>query len=189
MRFVYLVPVGAVEETTMAVAASAIEAAFGLPTRRMDPLPVPEYAYDGVRMQYSSSLILKELAQRAPADTVKVLAVTNEDLFIPMLKFVFGQAQLDGLTCIVSTARLKQEYYGMPPDEELLNVRVWKEVLHELGHSFGLVHCPDPQCAMVLSTGLEQLDVKDATLCKSCSILLHERVEHIRTGMFSGRTT
>jgi archaemetzincin len=71
-------------------------------------------------------------------------------------------------------ARLRTEYYGLPPDEELLSVRARKEALHEVGHLFGLVHCPDASCAMALSTGIRQLDRKQPSLCAGCAALAGE---------------
>ena len=77
----------------------------------------------------------------------RVLGVTDVDLAIPMLSFLFGQAQFDGPVAVVSLCRLHQEFYGLPRRRRLLRERTVKEVLHELGHTFGLVHCAEPTCA------------------------------------------
>jgi predicted Zn-dependent protease len=53
---------------------------------------------------------MKAVASRTPADAVRILGVTEGDLAIPTLKFVFGQAQLDGPVAVVSLARLRQEF-------------------------------------------------------------------------------
>ena len=74
-----------------------------------------------------------------------ILGVTDVDLAIPMLSFLFGQAQLDGRVAVVSLCRLHQEFYGLPADRGLLRERTVKEVLHELGHTFGLAHCSDSE--------------------------------------------
>jgi archaemetzincin len=91
-----------------------------------------------------------------------------------MLSFVFGHAQLGGRVAVVSLARLRQEFYGLPPDPGLLRERAAKEALHEVGHAFGLVHCVDSECAMSLSTGIEQVDAKQAAYCDTCRALLRE---------------
>jgi len=93
---------------------------------------------------------------------------------VPMLTFVFGQAQLGGRVAIVSLARLRQEFYGLPADPILVRERAVKEALHEMGHAFGLVHCVDPLCAMSLSTQVEQVDAKLPDVCPSCRTLLRE---------------
>ena len=107
---------------------------------------------DRKRGQYQSVEMMKMLAQQVPADALRILAVTEVDLTLPMLTFVFGQAQIEGRVAIVSLCRLHQEFYDLPPDEGLLRERAGKEVLHELGHTFGLTHCADMKCAMSLAT-------------------------------------
>jgi archaemetzincin len=113
--------------------------------------------------------IMKALVHAAPPDAARVLGVTECDLAIPLLTFLFGQAQIDGLVALVSLHRLRQEFYGMPPDESLLRERLAKEMLHEMGHSFGLTHCPKPSCAMSLSTHIEFVDAKRAGYCQACA--------------------
>jgi archaemetzincin len=91
-----------------------------------------------------------------------LLAVTDRDLFVPVLTFVFGQAQLGGRSAVVSLARLRQEFYGLAAQSRVLLERAAKEALHETGHMFGLVHCADRSCAMSLATNVRQIDLKQA---------------------------
>lgn len=147
--------------------ASFLARALGCEVRRGDPLPEPCTARDERRNQWTAVEFLKALQPHAPRRG-RILGVTPRDLFIPMLSFLFGQAQLDGAAAVISTARLRQEFYGLPGDEGLLLTRARKEALHELGHTFGLVHCPDPRCAMSLSTSLPQVDAKRDEYCESC---------------------
>ena len=104
-----------------------------------------------------------------PADAGKLLAVTERDLFIPVLTFVFGQAQLGGRVGVVSFARLRQEFYGLAPNREVFLERAYKEALHETGHLFGLVHCAERKCAMSLATTVRQIDLKDDAFCAACA--------------------
>jgi archaemetzincin len=103
-----------------------------------------------------------------PGDAGKLLAVTERDLFVPVLTFVFGQAQLGGRAAVVSLARLRQEFYGLEPNRECFLERAAKEALHETGHLFGLVHCADRSCAMSLATNVRQIDTKQAAFCAPC---------------------
>jgi archaemetzincin len=159
-------------------AASWIEGclatAIGVDTERLEPLSDIDYAYDPGRGQYSSTLVLHDAIARVPGNAAKLLVITERDIFIPMLSFVYGQAQLDGPVAVLSLARLRQEFYGLPPNRALFLVRVRKEALHEIGHTYGLTHCSDTGCVMSLSTNIEQLDAKGSDYCDGCATLLHE---------------
>jgi archaemetzincin len=98
--------------------------------------------------------------------------VTEIDLYIPVLTFVFGEAQLSDGGAVVSAHRLRQEFYGMPTDPELLHQRLLKEALHELGHTYGLRHCPDYNCVMSASNGVERIDLKRDEFCPACAQLM-----------------
>ncbi len=125
------------------------------------------FAQDGRRGQYYSTAILQRM-ERACDPDARVIGVTDCDLYVPVLTFVFGEAQLDGNCAMVSLARLKEEFYGLPPREDLLRERLVKEAAHELGHTFGLRHCGDWRCVMASSHAVERLDVKGSEFCRSC---------------------
>lgn len=150
------------------VLARALPRVFHVPCEFQPGFLNAETAYDAARGQYYSTEILRQLVNLAPRDR-RVLALTSLDLFVPVLTFVFGEAQLEGNCAVVSLHRLREEFYGLPRNEELLAERLVKEAVHELGHTFGLRHCPDWRCAMASSHGVELLDVKGAELCASCA--------------------
>lgn len=177
---IYLSPIGTVDKGILDALESPLWRTFGFEVRRMTPLGDPSYSFDAQRKQYSSTMILRELVRHCPADGTRLLAVTECDLFIPMLSFIYGQAQLDGKVSIVSIARLRQEFYTLPPNQVLLLARLIKEALHELGHTFGLTHCLEIGCSMSLATNIHQLDVKGIDFCDSCSILARESIDIIR---------
>jgi len=124
--------------------------------------------YDPVRRQYNGDKVLKEVDFRHDSEALKTIGLFDIDLFIPILTFIFGQAQLNGRTSIASLFRLNNERYGLPANEELLLNRFTKEVIHELGHTFGLIHCHTPTCVMRSSTYVEDIDQKEERLCGNC---------------------
>ena len=125
-------------------------------------------AFDPNRVQHNSSLILQQLIRQPPPDADKILGVLDVDLFIPILTFVFGEAQLQGIGAVVSTHRLHNRFYGLPENRELTTDRLLKEAVHELGHTFGLIHCLQPRCVMNASTYVENIDQKPAEFCSLC---------------------
>ncbi|MCK4919477.1 MAG: archaemetzincin family Zn-dependent metalloprotease [Bacteroidales bacterium] len=124
--------------------------------------------YDPIRRQYDGNGILKEIDSSSTSTLVKKIGLFRIDLFIPILTYIFGQAILNGNTGIASLYRLRNEQYGMTPDDELLFDRFTKVVIHELGHSFGLIHCHVPTCVMRSSTYVEDIDQKSQHICKKC---------------------
>ena len=131
----------------------------------------PAGAWNPSRSQYDSNRLLAELKAQYQGE---VMGATACDLFIPVLTFVFGQAQLRGRAAVISLARLRPEFHGLRPDPQLVARRALKEAVHEVGHTFGLVHCLDRRCPMALSLGLDDLDFKTATPCASCAALLRD---------------
>lgn len=163
-----LAPVGRVEREILDPLASRLLEA--LPFSSVEPAaPLdPAAAWDPERGQYSSTRLLAALRKRAPGSG-KILGVTEEDLFVPVLTFVFGEADLDGAAAVFSLRRLRPEFYGIPASEDLLAERAAKEALHEIGHTFGLTHCREAACAMRASTNAGQVDLKPAFFCAGCA--------------------
>jgi len=168
MRYLYVGATEEVEREAVAAVTGRLAAEFGGPVRSME-LGSVDFAYDAERRQYGSIPVLDMLLQRCPGDAAKLLAVTERDLFIPVLTFVFGQAQLGGRVGVLSFARLRQEFYGLAANREIFLERAYKEALHETGHLFGLVHCAEPKCAMSLATTVRQIDLKDDAFCPACA--------------------
>jgi len=126
----------------------------------------PGFAFDPVRGQYHATSLLRLLAEKA-GDT-RLVGVATVDLYVPIFTFVFGEAQLGGPAALLSTFRLRQEYYGLAADPDLLLERIAKEAMHELGHTYGLRHCHDWSCPMASTTAIDRLDLKGPRFCDAC---------------------
>lgn len=124
--------------------------------------------YDPARRQYNGNTLLQEVDRQYAAESSKTFGLFYVDLFIPILTYIFGQAFLGGRTAIASIYRLSNERYGLREFEDLLLERLTKEVIHELGHTFGLIHCHVPACVMGSSTYVEDIDQKSSSLCSKC---------------------
>ena len=155
-----------------------IQNTFGFKAKIKQLLPNVNFAFDPIRNQYHSTSILEKLSAQAPSFAVKVLAITSVDLFIPILTYVYGEAQLDGKVCIVSTYRLKE---GLPLSKIQIGFkeRIVKEALHELGHTFNLRHCKDKSCIMHYCRSIKDVDRKSGQLCRYCKILLTDKFKKL----------
>ena len=169
MKILALIPVGRVERSHLESLAQALASRLQVACWISPEEVEGEFAYNPVRGQYHSTEILRQLLRRPHGESWRVLGVTDVDLYVPILTFVFGEAQLSDTGALVSTHRLHPEFYGMPKDPELLRARLLKEALHELGHTFGLQHCSDYLCVMSSSHSVERIDLKRADFCPACA--------------------
>ena len=174
MKPIHLIPLGAPSRPgaepgldLLEYLAAALARTFRTPCQIRPETFDLSFALDAGRQQYYSTAIIQRL-ERAVDPDVRVLGVTASDLYVPVLTFVFGEAQLDGNCAVVSTARLKEEFYGLPPRPDMVRERLLKEAAHELGHTFGLRHCANWRCVMTSSHAVERLDVKGAEFCGAC---------------------
>ena len=156
------------EPSLLAPLAARLGRAFACEVTVRPPRFDPEVAFDSSRGQYHSTELLAQLLAEPGDDGARILGVASVDLFIPILTYVFGEAQLDGRAAVVSTCRLDNGHYGLPSNNRLLSERLLKESTHELGHTHGLIHCMDTTCVMHSSTYVEDIDVKSAQFCSAC---------------------
>lgn len=129
--------------------------------------------YDPARRQYNANRLLNNVDLKHAGDSFRTIGLFTVDLFIPILTFIFGQAYLKGRTGVASTYRLGNELYGMDKDDDLLLERFKKEVIHELGHTLGLVHCHAPSCVMRSVSYVEDIDQKKQSFCPDCRQAMH----------------
>jgi len=148
-----------------------LERAFGTTAVRWDSAQRPSNTFDPKRRQHASGKVLAWLLEAGPPGG-KVLGLTDQDLFIPILTYVFGEAQLGGRVAVASTARLREDIELL--GERRFTERVVKEAVHEVGHAFGLVHCHVPRCVMSRASGVRDVDEKSTELCPRCRRRLSE---------------
>ena len=168
MNRIQLLPLGVVAPDILSLLCGGLVREFGVPCEILPAEPEPSYALNLTRQQYSSTEVLAAMSTRPMPDTWRLLGVTGHDLYIPILTFVFGEAQLRGRCAVVSYHRLGQDYYGLPHNSALYHNRLLKESVHELGHTLSLSHCEDYQCVMSPSHGVEWIDLKSHRFCRGC---------------------
>jgi archaemetzincin len=133
---------------------------------------VPAKALVPERGQLEGAAVLTALPVPKPGEDEAVLGVIDEDLFVADANFIFGLAY--GNRAIISLTRLRQEFYGLSSNPDLLRERVLKEAVHELGHVFGLPHCPDRRCTMHFSNSIIDTDLKGSWYCERCRKTLED---------------
>lgn len=172
-----LISFGYFEKDLLDLIVMDITNEFFVPVRiREGHLDLSEF-YDPARNQYDGNKLLKKIDILFSLENIKTIGIFNVDLFIPILTYIYGQAFLNGRSGIVSIFRLKNERYGIKADEKIFVDRIRKEIIHELGHMFGLIHCNNPVCVMRSSTYVEEIDQKKHQLCAKCKGELNQIVK------------
>ncbi len=163
---IVLIPIGETDEATIEALRQPLAEVFGQMTRIGNRLKLPRGSWDQHRGQHLATKLLALIPLLRSGD--RALGVADVDIFAPGLNFVFGQADITGKKALISLQRLRQEFYGLPRDESLFRERALKEAVHELGHTYGLGHCPDSTCVMHFSNSLRDTDFKGWNLCTIC---------------------
>jgi archaemetzincin len=137
----------------------------------------PKDAYNATRRQYNSSIILSSISKYAiihGAD--RVLGITDYDLYVAGLNFVFGEAKCPEKAAIISLYRLRPEFYGRPSNIELFKDRAVTEAIHEVGHTLGLGHCQNSECVMYFSNSILDTDRKTPYFCERCNSMIKSKL-------------
>ena len=171
-------PVGDLSTDLIEAVAAEISRVFGFATEIVCVLDDLSFALDQNRNQHHSTMILEQLAANTPSGAVKVIAIAQVDLFIPILTHVYGEAQLGGIASIVSTFRLNEGRSGMNISQKYID-RIVKEAIHELGHTFNLRHCPEESCIMHYCRNEEDVDRKSDELCRYCKVMLEDEIKRM----------
>ena len=128
----------------------------------------PENFYYKPRNRYRADSIIKSLKNNIGKDSV-IVGLSNSDIGTTKNGIkdwgVMGLGYRPGNACVISTFRLS------PKNRR---EQFYKVVLHELGHTQGLPHCPEKMCLMRDAEGGNPLD-DEKDFCKSCKTYLIEK--------------
>jgi archaemetzincin len=173
MKAVHLLPLGGPSPDLVGALPRPLRQVFRAPVETHAFSLETERFFDAGRSQYNSTRLLMHIKSHYPPlqkePGICTLALVPFDLFIPILTYVFGEAEVGGNVAVVSYHRLAPERYGLPHDNPLLLARLVKEVVHELGHVSSLVHCSVRSCVMHSSSYVEEIDLKEGSFCRDCA--------------------
>ena len=172
MQGITLIPINVADPEIPGFLALTLYEIFHVPCNvRPEAIPLKPY-FSSDRRQYHSTKILAKLLPFAKETKNQILAIVDVDLYIPILTYVFGEAQLGKQCALISAYRLRQEIYGLPENKALFLQRCEKEAVHELGHTLGLIHCHNFECVMHYGHAVEDIDSKRNNFCPNCAGIL-----------------
>lgn len=128
-------------------------------------MPLPDAAFYAPRNRYRADSILRMLGAGGHSDTV-IVGLLSEDISTTKGAHadwgIMGLGYRPGPACVVSSFRLRK---SRKADQ------FYKVVIHELGHTQGLPHCPDKTCFMRDAEGGNPLD-DEHHFCTACAAFL-----------------
>ena len=165
---IVVVPLGEVDYMLVNRLASALGPVFNRSVDILKGMKMPTEAYNPVRNQYYAGVLLAKLERTKANSREKVIAICEEDLYVPDETYVMGCG--DGLsgTAVISLCYIRQEFYGLPEDERKVYPRLYKEAVHQLGHLFDLSECRNPKCVNYYSQMMLDIDSKSEKFCDVC---------------------
>jgi archaemetzincin len=162
---VVLVPIGPLPANVLADLQRGLAPILKREVTIGDEVPLPPAGFDALRNQYVANALLEQLERNDVADAARVVGIIDSDVYAPGLNYVFGQARLPGRFAVVALPRLRQSLRARPEDAARFRERVLKTTIHELGHTFGFVHCPDRKCVMHFANAIGEADYSGVHYC------------------------
>ncbi|MEN3039487.1 MAG: archaemetzincin family Zn-dependent metalloprotease [Candidatus Kryptonium sp.] len=164
-----IIKVGKVEDDSIEILQNGLKVYLGWNVKQVGEIKIPSQVYNPLRKQFNSSLILEQIRKEFKSkEFAFVLGITEVDLYVQGLNFVFGEADPVEKICIISSFRLKPEFYGDKPSKDLFERRLLTEAVHEIGHLLNLKHCPNPACVMFFLNSILDTDRKGFLFCDGC---------------------
>ncbi|MCL5036084.1 MAG: archaemetzincin [Chloroflexi bacterium] len=165
---IYILPMGSIEQDMLDRLSICLEERFLSRFKVLPEVSLPIPAQHLPRNKYFSNLIFDRMRKSFPPDGKFLLGVTDLDLLFLSPSSIYAESNIGERMALISIAKLKPEYYGALPNQELLFNRMLKECTHELGHLLGFHHCLRGNCAMYFSRSILDTDHKGNIFCAEC---------------------
>jgi archaemetzincin len=131
---------------------------------------------DLIKMHPTNKFYQILIDQRDENNLGMIIALTDLPIYSSSddnIIFLFGETHLKHRCCIISSLKLKEQFYDKSDDNELFEARIIKEIIHEIGHLIlGSEHCHNSSCVMRFSTTVKEIDNKDFYFCNICTTKL-----------------
>jgi len=165
---IMLLPIGRIDLGAFDFIRPPLQDIFGRAVEFGSRLPVPKYAFNPTRGQYHSGAIMKRIEEARRAEWDAAIGISMEDLFVPEVPFIFGEADRSTRSALLSLARLRPDSGSMESREESMRRRLVSEAVHQVGLLRGLAHCPNNRCVMFYAALVQEIDKRGSSLCANC---------------------
>lgn len=153
-RVLVIVPLGKPDPKLVNFIAASVERRFKLDVHIADPVPLPKEAWYAPRKRWRADTILDHLdamelegAWRVAGITERPISTTKDEYFD---WGIAGLGTLDGRSSVLSSYYFRRFKKKAPKKYQRYMENL---VLHEVGHTLGLDHCPLDRCIMADAHG------------------------------------
>ena len=171
-----IVPIGYISENLLQEICKELQASINVRCKILPKIKYIDSTFNALRRQYDAEKIINNIANTNEGKfidkSMPTLAITENDIYYNGLNFVFSVEKPENLCSVISTARLKPEFYNHKPNNTVLIDRIVKVSIHEIGHHLGLNHCRHVFRIMSSSPSAKDIDNKRREFCKTCKIEL-----------------
>lgn len=169
LKKVYLQPLGeGLSPQELTYVQDALKVFYTLNVVELPPVQLPPAAYYPPRSRYRAEKLLDFLKEQAPPDSHVIMGLTTVDISTTKGSYedwgILGLATIDAGQCVVSRFRAQRGAKG----EQHVHERLAKTVVHEVGHTLGLQHCPHHGCLMEDGKGTVTTTDHEYDLCDDC---------------------
>ncbi len=165
---ILLVPIGPIPIHIISWLEDKLGFYVDCPVKTGKAVPLPRQGYDEKRQQYTADAVMELLQGVSCQEAERLVGLIDQDCHSQGLNFIFGFAAVNGRESFVALPRLRPDFYELQENKCLVRQRVLKEVVHELGHTWGLSHCDNEACVMGFSNSVDDTDSKDTAFCQRC---------------------
>jgi len=159
-----LLPLGKINDATISNVYDSLRQIFP-DVVLMKKESMPAIAYTAPRNRYRADTLIHWMSRRAQENEI-YLGITSYDISSTKNGNpdfgIMGLGFRPGKACVASDFRLKDKS------------NFFKVVIHELGHTAGLHHCPEKTCFMRDAEG-HDLTGEEKEFCKRCRSFLIEK--------------
>ena len=166
---IVVAPLGDVDFTIVNRLATEIGPVFERSVDILKGMKMPEEAYNLIRNQYYARVTLSKLERAKANQREKVIAICEDDLYLPDENYVIGYGDSLSGVAVVSLFQIRQEFYGLPEDENKVYDRLYKEAVHQLGYLFSLNSCRNMRCVHYETGAMMEIDNKASKFCDVCT--------------------
>ena len=168
-------PLGPADTAMLQYLKTAITELHDIAVEILPVQPLPAMAFEKEWGRYRADRLLLYLERCGQGRYEKIMGITASDIATTTRGRsswgVMGLARLHAAPAVISSFRVQKQVRSVAHYRQ----RMLTLARHELGHTWGLSHCPSQFCLMRDAEGKMNLD-KAGFFCKACGLV--SRPEH-----------